>query len=74
MKRKTKEGLRGETFYSLDSEEETTAFILSVSVTVMKMEVSLEFGINPQVSWDMMMVVMVKGEEDQTIEEGIDLW
>ena len=33
------------------------------------------FGINPQVSWDiMMMVVMAKGEEDQTIEEGLDLW
>ena len=35
--------------------------------------VSLGLGINPQVSWDMMMV-MVKGEEDQTIEEGLDLW
>ena len=34
--------------------------------------VSLGFGINPQVSWDMMMVV--KGEEDQTIEKGLDLW
>ena len=33
------------------------------------------FGINPQVSWDMMMMaVVVKGEEDQTIEEGLDLW
>ncbi len=72
MKRKTKEGLRGGTFYSLDSEEETKVFILSVSV-MMTMEVSLEFGINPQVSWDMVMVV-VKGEEDQTIEEGLDLW
>ena len=30
------------------------------------------FGINPQVSWDMMRA-MVKGEEDQTIEEGLDL-
>ena len=37
--------------------------------------VSLGFGINPQVSGDMMMVMMVvKGEEDQTIEEGLDLW
>ena len=35
--------------------------------------VSLGFGINPQVSWDMV-VMMVKGEEDQTIEEGLDLW
>ena len=34
--------------------------------------VSLGFGINPQVSWDM--VVVMKGEEDQTIEEGLDLW
>ena len=38
--------------------------------------VSLGFGINPQVSWDMIlvMVVMMKGEENQTIEEGLDLW
>ena len=35
--------------------------------------VSLGFGINPQVSWDMVAMV-VKGEEDQTIEEGLDLW
>ena len=37
--------------------------------------VSLGFGINHQVSWDMMvMMMMMKGEEDQTIEEGLDLW
>ena len=36
--------------------------------------VSLGSGINPQVSWDMMMVMMMKREEDQTIEEGFDLW
>ncbi len=38
VKRKTKGGLRRGTFYSFDSEEETTAFILSVSV-VMKRSV-----------------------------------
>ena len=72
MKRKAKGGLREGAFYSLDSEEETAAFILSVS-EMKKEEVSLGFGINPQVSWDMVMMV-VKGEEDQTIEEGLDLW
>ena len=31
-------------------------------------------GINPQVSWDMVVMMVVKGEEDQTFEEGLDLW
>jgi len=36
--------LRGGTFYSLDSEEETTAFILSVLMIVEIVEVSLGLG------------------------------
>ncbi len=46
----------------------------SVVMVVMISLVSLGFGINPQVSWDMRMMLIMKGEEDQTIEEGLDLW
>ena len=50
-------GLRGETFYSLDSEEETKVFILSVSV-MMTMEVSL--GV-----WDQSSSLMGHGDDDE---------
>ena len=50
------------------------SFLLGLMFFLMIPLVSLGFEINPQVSWDMMMVVMMKGEEDQTIEEGFDLW
>ena len=48
-------------------------FSAVVIVVIISLSSVWGFGINPQVSWDMMAVVM-KGEEDQTIEEGLDLW
>ena len=45
-----------------------------VVVVIISLSSVLGFGINPQVSWDMVMMMMVvKGEDDQTIEEGLDL-
>ncbi len=65
--------LKGGTFYSSESEEETTTLILSVSVAMKEMRSVGGLGSIP-VSWDMMMMMVVKGEENQTIEEGLDLW
>ena len=50
-----------------------SVMVVMVAVMVISLSSVWGFGINPQVSWDMM-VVMVKGEEDQTMEEGLDLW
>ena len=62
-------------------DDDGLSFLLGLvffSMVMVVMIISLSsvwgFGINPQVSWDMMMMVMVKGEEDQTFEEGLDLW
>ena len=70
------EGLRSDD----DGDDDDLSFLLGLvffSMVMVVVIISLSsvwgFGINPQVSWDMMMV-MVKGEEDQTIEEGLDLW
>ena len=49
-------------------------FSMVMVVVIISLSSVWGFGINPQVSWDMVMMVMVKGEEDQTIEEGLYLW
>ena len=71
---------KGEELRSDDDDDDGLSFLLGLvffSMVVVEVIISLSsvwgFGINPQVSWDMMMRV-VKGEEDQTIEEGSDLW
>ena len=76
---------KGEGLRSDDGGDDGLSFLLGlvffsmvVVVVVVVVIISLSsvwgFVINPQVSWDMMMVVVVKGEEDQTIEEGLNLW
>ena len=47
------------------------SMVMVVMMVIISFSSVWGFGVNPQVSWDMMMVV--KGEEDQTIEEGLDL-
>ena len=75
---------KGEGLRSDDGDgDDGLSFLLGLvffSMVMVVMIISLSsvwgFGINPQVSWDVMMMVvaMMKGEEDQTIEEGLDLW
>ena len=43
--------------------------VMVVVVMIISLSSVWGFGINPQVSWDMVVMMMVKGEEDQTIEE-----
>ena len=71
---------KGEGLRSDDDGDDGLSFFLGLvffSMVVMAVVVIISLssvwglGINPQVSWDMM---MVKREEDQTIEEGLDLW
>ena len=57
--------LLGQVFFSI---------VVVMVVVIISLSSVWGFGINPQVSWDMMMVMVMKGEEDQTIEEGLDLW
>ena len=71
------EGLRSDDDDGGDGLSFLLGLVFFSMVMVMVVIISLSsvwgFEINPQVSWNMLMV-MVKGEEDQTIEEGLDLW
>ena len=71
------EGLRSDDGDDGDGLSFLLGLVFFSMVVVVMVIISLSsvwgFGINPQVSWDMMMMA-VKGKEDQTIEEGFDLW
>ncbi len=51
--------MRGGTFYSFDSEEETTAFILSVSVMIVMTVNEVSFGV-----WDQSSSLMEHDDDD----------
>ena len=49
-------------------------FFSMVVMVIISLSSVWGFGINLQVSWDMMVMMMVKGEEDQTIEDHSNFW